>query len=524
MATAIQQGSSLPDKKNAQFLQQAERLRPAIYRQLRQPQSVVSVVADPEHIHGWRCVPVCQPQQLYQRTLAAGEEFIVDFGQHCVGYFAFDCEAVGSPPDAPAHLQFIFGEISAEVAEPFSDYNGWLSSSWLQQEDRYLDVLPAQVALPRRYCCRYVKVRVIATSPKYGLRFSRLELACVSSAQDAMLRPAEIADPLLRQIDAIGVRTLKNCMQEVFEDGPKRDRRLWLGDLHLQAQVNYATFGQNDLVRRCLYLFAGITRDDGMVSANLFMQPRVIADDTFLFDYSLLFASTLADYVAASDDCATLQELWPTALRQVELALGRLNAQDVLTDSDDWWAFIDWHEQLNKQAAAQGVLLYCLRKAHALAQRCDADRVGWLAQQIDRVEQGALNQLWDAEQGFFISGGERQVSWAAQVWLILGEAGDLPFRQRLISRLQQQPPAIGMHTPYMVHHFVAALLATGQRQQAVAQIKHYWGGMAVAGADTFWELYDPLNPDYSPYGSKLINSYCHAWSCTPAWLIREYAL
>jgi hypothetical protein len=31
-------------------------------------------------------------------------------------------------------------------------------------------------------------------------------------------------------------------MQEVFEDGPKRDRRLWLGDLRLQALVNDVTF------------------------------------------------------------------------------------------------------------------------------------------------------------------------------------------------------------------------------------------------------------------------------------------
>ncbi len=80
-------------------------------------------------------------------------------------------------------------------------------------------------------------------------------------------------------------------MQEVFEDGPKRDRRLWLGDLRLQAQVNDVTFGHHDLVRRCLYLFAAHTREDGMVSANVFVQPEVRADDTFLFDYSL-FLST----------------------------------------------------------------------------------------------------------------------------------------------------------------------------------------------------------------------------------------
>jgi hypothetical protein len=50
----------------------------------------------------------------------------------------------------------------------------------------------------------------------------------------------------------------ENCMQEVFEDGPKRDRRLWLGDLRLQALVNDVTFGHHDLVRRCLYLLPAI--------------------------------------------------------------------------------------------------------------------------------------------------------------------------------------------------------------------------------------------------------------------------
>ena len=42
-------------------------------------------------------------------------------------------------------------------------------------------------------------------------------------------------------LDRVSQRTLRDCMQTVFEDGPKRDRRLWLGDLRLQALANYAT-------------------------------------------------------------------------------------------------------------------------------------------------------------------------------------------------------------------------------------------------------------------------------------------
>lgn len=35
----------------------------------------------------------------------------------------------------------------------------------------------------------------------------------------------------------------------------KRDQRLWMGDLRLQALANYETYQMNDMVKGCLYLF-----------------------------------------------------------------------------------------------------------------------------------------------------------------------------------------------------------------------------------------------------------------------------
>ena len=74
----------------------------------------------------------------------------------------------------------------------------------------------------------------------------------------------------------------------------------------------------------------------------------------------------------------------------------------------------------------------------------------------------------------------------------------------------------------MNHHFVEALLMCGKRDQAMEYMKYYWGGMLSHGADTFWELYNPENPAESPYGSSIVNSYCHAWSCTPTYFLRKF--
>ena len=54
-----------------------------------------------------------------------------------------------------------------------------------------------------------------------------------------------------------------------------------LGDLRLQALANYESFKQNDLVKRCLYLFGAMTTEDGRISANVFTKPYPIPDDTF---------------------------------------------------------------------------------------------------------------------------------------------------------------------------------------------------------------------------------------------------
>ena len=79
-----------------------------------------------------------------------------------------------------------------------------------------------------------------------------------------------------------------------------------------------------------------------------------------------------------------------------------------------------------------------------------------------------------------------------------------------------------MVTPYMYHHFIEALFQSGLPDLAKKYLQGYWGRMLEDGADTFYELYDPENKAASPYGDRLANSFCHAWSGTPAYFIRKY--
>ena len=62
-------------------------------------------------------------------------------------------------------------------------------------------------------------------------------------------------------------------MQTVYEDGPKRDQRLWIGDLYLEALGNNYSFKQHDLTKRCLYLLAGLSDKNGYLLATVIENP-----------------------------------------------------------------------------------------------------------------------------------------------------------------------------------------------------------------------------------------------------------
>ncbi len=506
---------------NQAFVKKAEESSPKLCETLVKPLGLVDIVKTEDAYP--KVLPKDSIDHLSDYHLAKGDKICLDFGDHQVGYVTLKLNSVGSPQDAPAFLRLKFGEIAKEMTENSADYDGWISRGWIQEEFIHVDVLPATLKLPRRYAFRYMEIEAIDTSLKWQLVVEDVICVSVSAVNMDQVAPVDSEDPMIRSLDRVSLRTLMNCMQTVFEDGPKRDRRLWLGDLRLQALTNYATFKNYDLVKRCLYLFAGQTREDGLVSACLFTEPKFIVDDTFLLDYSMFFGATLLDYYKASGDINTLRDLSKCAYRQMEIAKENFDEKDLIMNQEGFWAFIDWKDGLDKQAAMQGIYIFCAKKVQEIAQILGDDKkAAELLLEAKAKTAAAKTYLLDSESGLFTSGKDRQISYASQVWLILAGAVTYEEGARILDQLKTILPEKGMVSPYMNHHYVEALLLCGKKEEAMDYLKYYWGGMIHNGADTFWELYNPEDPAESPYGSSIVNSYCHAWSCTPAYLLREY--
>lgn len=524
MAFTFQINNSVKFNHDEQLLSKAVQLTPQLTKREVTPSYLVKLVKDKTKLGGVGVKAIDKIENLSNYQLKRNDQLIIDFGAHYVGQFSIDIQKIGSPQDAPLAIRLKFAEIPVELATKAADYDGWLSKSWIQEEVVHLDQLPSKLTLPRRYAFRYVEISVIDTSPKWAAVFSNPQLIAVSSANDNKIKRPKLNDSELQKIYDTSVNTLRDCMQEVFEDGPKRDRRLWLGDLRLQALANYATYNNTDLVKRCLYLFAGTTAQDGRIVANVFTNGEVQPDDTFLFDYSLFFVSTLFDFYRHTNDQEALTDLYPIAKRQIELALDHVRHGRYI-DDEDYPVFIDWSNEFDKTTAGQAVMIYVLKQFLVLAGDMHDNDVANIKQVLAEMINYAHEQLFDEQRQLFASGEQREFNIASQIWMVLAKVvTGTEAKQLMEATIQQLFPVKDIATPYMYHHITEALFVAGLKDEAIQLMKDYWGKMIELGADTYWESFEPEKPGYTPYGSTIVTSYCHAWGCTPAYLIKKYLM
>lgn len=511
----------LIEERRASWLTKAAQAMPKLHRVPKPPARLVTIEKDTAAFQGWKPLPAGDPSSIWDRPMKPGDSFILDFGEHLAGQLVLSLRSFEIPVDAPVRLALTFGEVPAEVVEPFDPYPGTLTRSWLQDEVINVDDIPQTLTLPRRYAFRYVKIAVVSCSTHGKFGFSGIHAEAISSADDSRLSPFTPRNAEEEAIDRVARRTLRDCMQTVFEDGPKRDRRLWLGDLRLQALANYATYRNYELVKRCLYLLAGTATPEGLVATCAFERPQPTRGGNSILDYTALFAPTVLEYLEASGDRATAEDLWPLVLKQLDFTLEPVNLDGLFLPPKSWWLFVDWHRTLDKQAPEQGIVLCGVRATLRLADRLGkASEVGFIPQIVSRMESAARSHLWDESLGLFVSGPKREVSWASQTWMVLAGVPSAGQARQAMSQVAQHPGAEKPVTPYMHHYVVEALIAAGLSSEASRYLQAYWGGMIAKGADTFWEVFVPGDDLLSPYKSHLMNSYCHAWSCTPTYLLR----
>lgn len=485
--------------------------RPLLHKRIN-PTAFAEIKESPDVFQGYE---VRKIGDISFPFILENDALIIDFGDHYTGYLhmELDNEADSHIADSPTNIVFNFAEMPIELAEDFKGSDNSLSVGWIQRDFKTVPFMPYSGSLERRYSFRYLEIKRV-DSVRFPVRVTALYIDSVSSVTLENAKKVDISDPLLKGIDSMCIKTLAECEQEVFEDGPKRDRRLWIGDLRLQALVDFESFGNTDLIKRCIYLFAEHLNRDGLVAPCVFPDTPPYVDEWIYLDYSLCLILCLYDFMQNTGDTELVGELYDIAVDQIKYADKHFSRERALIDAP---FFID-HARFDKSAAALGYFSYVLRRMLVISERlgkpCD-----WLEAILSDCDT-ALLSYYDSESGFFAVNGE--ISPHSQTWAALSGALSKERAAELLTRTENAELEIGFSSPFMMHYYLEAMFENGMREQSLECIRSFWGAIAAAGFDCCPECFKIGDERLSPYGTPVLNSACHAWSCTPAYWIRRF--
>jgi len=356
-----------------------------------------------------------------------------------------------------------------------------------------------------------------------GFRFVRLdfpagtELHLVAVRAVSLLRPLdylgtfECSDARLNEIWQTGARTVHLCMQDYVWDGIKRDRLVWIGDLHPEAMVMASVFGDHAIVPATL----DYQRERSPLPAWM----------NGISSYSLWWLLIQRDWYRYQGDLAYLRQ-------QGEYLTGLLALIDSRVDAHgqehlDGMRFLEWPTSRDPTAIDAGLQALVVLALRAGAELCLA-----LAD-----TDAAARALATAERAASFA---RPPSLSKQANALLALAG-MAEPEAVNRDVLARDPYRGLSTFYG-YYILQARAAAGDYAGCLDLLRTYWGGMLDMGATTFWEGFeidwmlgsariDELVPagqrdihgecgDYCYKGLR--HSLCHGWAAGPtAWLMEH---
>lgn len=307
-------------------------------------------------------------------------------------------------------------------------------------------------------------------------------------------------DERVNRIFDVAAETLHMCVRDYIWDGVKRDRLVWIGDMHPETLGITCLYADEKSVARSL----DYVREHTPLPAWM----------NRIATYSLWWLIILQDYYFATGDMAFLARQKDYVEGLVDLLLSR--TQEDGTFAFDGDMLFDWPTHDTEDEIVGIVALYRLAADKALSLCAPLglpeDKCRELIARLSRrpVERCKAKQCT-----------------AMQVY-----AGQLTAAEAHESLVAGG--AKGLST-FMSYYILSAIAGEGDTAEATAVMKDYYGGMLDLGATTFWEDFDvdwakgsaPL--DRLPKeGEKDIHgdfgafcyvgfrhSFCHGWSCGP---------
>ena len=314
----------------------------------------------------------------------------------------------------------------------------------------------------------------------------------------------------LNDIWMTGAYTVHLNMQEYIWDGVKRDRLVWIGDLHPELMTVNTVFGYNEVIPKSLDLIRDTTPVpnwmNGISSYSIWW--LLIHKDWYLYQGNLDYLKEQKEYMTT---------LFNHLITKID---------DKGKEMLDGTRFLDWPSSPNVKgvdAGLQALMVMAMDAGHEMALAMGDKE---LADRCAKASKKLKKYIPDHNQS------KQGAALMALAGLMKAEKAD--------KEVLSVGGAQGFSTFYG-YYMLEAMAKAGNYQGAMDIISEYWGAMLDLGATTFWEDFhidwaknaariDELVPEgkidvHSAYGDYCYkgfrHSLCHGWASGPtAWLSR----
>lgn len=315
----------------------------------------------------------------------------------------------------------------------------------------------------------------------------------------------------LNRIWETGAYTVHLNMQNFLWDGIKRDRLVWVGDMHPEMMTINSVFGANEVVNKSLDIAKTDTPlpgwMNGMCSYSLWW--IIIQRDLYLYQ---------GNYEYLKEQHPYLKDL----LRQVIS-----NIDGTKENLQGGTRFLDWPTSESPEIIHAG-----LQALMIMALDAGADIAGWL--QDSALSDSCRNASGNLRQHVPFHQNNKQ---ASALLAISGLENAQMMNEKVISANGAED-----FSTFYGYYMLEAMAMAGDYEGALQIISDYWGGMLDLGATTFWEdlnyhdlkkaaRIDEIVPagvyDIHAMGGGfcykgLRHSFCHGWASGPtAWMSRH---
>lgn len=443
---------------------------------------------------------------------------LLDFGKELQGGLQF---VTGMPSShKPVSIRVRLGESASEAMCEIDGKNGATNDHAMRDFIVSLPWLGVQEIGNSGF--RFARIDLLGDSVELCLK----EVRAISTYRDVpYLGTFRCNDERLNKIWQTGAYTVHLNMQEYLWDAIKRDRLVWVGDLHPEVMTVSSVFGFNPVVPKSLDLIRDITPlpdwMNGISSYSIWW--LLIHRDWYYYQGNLPYLREQQSYL--------------TALLRHLITKVDADGKECL----DGNRFLDWPSSENPAAINAGLQSMMIQAMRAGEELCAVLGEDALAADCRKTMEKALAYSKRMKKDFLskekeIKPGTKQ---AAALMALSGIMDPEEANRKYLS----VGDAKGFSTFYG-YYMLRAMALAGNYQGALDVIRTYWGTMIDLGATTFWEDFNmEWLPDASridelvPAGKKDIHgdfgaycyqgfrhSLCHGWASGPTSWLMEYVL